>query len=212
MKRVLLIVPAFALLLTGRSVLAEDDAPANPIQAILKQLKDADKNGDGKLSKEEAPGPLKEHFDKVDANKDGFADAGELRKAIQVVMRQAILKNLGEQLKKADKNGDGKLSLDEVPEQFRPAFDRIDTNSDGFVDKKEVGQALAKIGEAVLTTVQKFKEADKNGDGKLSKQEAPEPLKANFDKVDANQDGFVDGQEVMRALGEVIKRALKSEG
>ena len=97
---------------------------------------------------------MKEHFDKVDANQDGFADAGELQKAIQMFWQQAILKNVGEQLKKADKNGDRKLS----------------------------------------------------------KEEAPEPLKANVEKVDENQDGFVDGQEVMKALNEVINRALNSEG
>lgn len=33
----------------------------------------------------------------------------------------------------------------------------------------------------------------------------------NFDRVDANQNDFADGQEVMRAIGEVIKRDLTTE-
>lgn len=45
--------------------------------AILKRL---DKDADGKVSREEAPERLQENFDKLDGNKDGFLDAGELGK------------------------------------------------------------------------------------------------------------------------------------
>ena len=38
--------------------------------AIRQRLKDADANGDGKLSKDEAPEPLKAHFGQIDANGD----------------------------------------------------------------------------------------------------------------------------------------------
>jgi HlyD family secretion protein len=43
-------------------------------------LKRIDKNSDGKVSKDEAPERLQERFDTLDANKDGFLDAGELSK------------------------------------------------------------------------------------------------------------------------------------
>lgn len=43
-------------------------------------LKRIDKNSDGKVSKEEAPERMQEQFDALDANKDGFLDAGELGK------------------------------------------------------------------------------------------------------------------------------------
>ncbi len=36
-----------------------------------------------------------------------------------------------------DKDKDGKVSLEEFPEQMRPFFDRMDTNQDGFMDKEE---------------------------------------------------------------------------
>lgn len=39
-----------------------------------------DKDSDGKVSKEEAPDRLKERFDSLDTNKDGFLDAGEISK------------------------------------------------------------------------------------------------------------------------------------
>lgn len=44
-------------------------------------LKDLDSNGDGKLSKKEIKGPLKDNFDKIDTNKDGFLTEDELKKA-----------------------------------------------------------------------------------------------------------------------------------
>src|SRR6185369_10290507 len=48
----------------------------NP-EEFRQRLKEADKNGDGKISKEEAPEPLKERFDRADVNSDGFIDETE---------------------------------------------------------------------------------------------------------------------------------------
>ena len=48
------------------------------VKEILSRL---DKNGDGKISKEEAPGPMKENFDRLDANKDGNIDAEEFARS-----------------------------------------------------------------------------------------------------------------------------------
>ncbi|WP_052172578.1 hypothetical protein [Psychroserpens jangbogonensis] len=44
-------------------------------------LKDMDANEDGKLSKEEVKGPLKEVFAKVDTDEDGFITEKEFEKA-----------------------------------------------------------------------------------------------------------------------------------
>lgn len=44
-------------------------------------LEDMDANEDGKLSKKEIKGPLKDHFAKVDANEDGFINEEEFKKA-----------------------------------------------------------------------------------------------------------------------------------
>lgn len=48
------------------------------VAEIFKQM---DKNEDGKLSKEEIKGPLKNDFAKIDSNEDGFLSKEELEKA-----------------------------------------------------------------------------------------------------------------------------------
>ena len=45
-----------------------------------KLLKEMDKNEDGKLSKSELKGPLKNNFSKVDTDKDGFISEAEFKK------------------------------------------------------------------------------------------------------------------------------------
>ena len=44
-------------------------------------LKEMDSNKDGKLSKEEVKGPLKDDFVKIDTDKDGLITEAELEKA-----------------------------------------------------------------------------------------------------------------------------------
>jgi len=45
-----------------------------------------------------------------------------------------------------DKNGDGKLSVEEMPEARRKGFGRIDRNGDGFVDVAELKAARGNMG------------------------------------------------------------------
>jgi Ca2+-binding EF-hand superfamily protein len=48
-------------------------------------------------------------------------------------------------LKQLDKNGDGKLQRDEVPEALQRAFDRMDTNRDGVVTMEELIAGLSRF-------------------------------------------------------------------
>tara|TARA_R100000935_G_scaffold2714_6_gene7494 strand:- start:7451 stop:7738 length:288 start_codon:yes stop_codon:yes gene_type:complete len=58
----------------------ENRQPKTPPTAkeLIKQM---DKNEDGKLSKAEVKGPLKDDFKKIDTNEDGFLTIEELEKA-----------------------------------------------------------------------------------------------------------------------------------
>ena len=44
-----------------------------------------------------------------------------------------------------DKNGDKKISADELPEQMRGMFERLDTNKDGFIDQSEIDAMRARF-------------------------------------------------------------------
>jgi Ca2+-binding EF-hand superfamily protein len=67
-------------MLTSNAQSKEHEHPKTPPTAkeILKQM---DTNEDGKLSKEEVKGPLKDDFSKIDTDEDGFISKKELEKA-----------------------------------------------------------------------------------------------------------------------------------
>jgi Ca2+-binding EF-hand superfamily protein len=45
-----------------------------------------------------------------------------------------------------DKDGDGKLAKEELPEQAQALFDMMDTNADGFVDAQELAAVRRRMG------------------------------------------------------------------
>jgi hypothetical protein len=97
-----------------------------------------DKDGDGKVSKEEASGLPEALFTNNDTNNDGFLDKAEMD-----AMRARFKSGGGQgggmrNLMSNDKNKDGKVSRDEAPEGMQNFFDRMDANGDGFIDQAEL--------------------------------------------------------------------------
>ena len=88
-----------------------------------------DKNGDGKISRDEFTG-REAVFNWLDADKDGFITREETR--VLGAGGGGGQGFMAPQLRAMDKDGDGKISREEFkgPE---PMFDRIDTNKDGFI-------------------------------------------------------------------------------
>lgn len=127
------------------------DAPpatGNGGEMFLRFAMQADKNSDGKISKEEAPERMKANFERVDGNGDGFLDETELKAIARRLMDasnrpdgpQAGAAGMIRALLQADKNGDGKLSKDEAPERLQAAFEKLDANGDGQLDEKELAE------------------------------------------------------------------------
>lgn len=71
---------ALLLGLTSLSYSQENRKEQKP-PTIAELFSQMDANKDGKLSKKEVKGPLKDDFAKIDTNKDGFLTKEELEKA-----------------------------------------------------------------------------------------------------------------------------------
>ncbi|MEE2739017.1 MAG: hypothetical protein VX435_12385 [Planctomycetota bacterium] len=136
-------------------------------------LMDYDSDGDGKVSKSEAPERLQAFFDRMDPNGDGFIDAEEM-----AAMRERFGgggrrgggqgggqgrrqgggdgKGKGDSdgqgggrrldLMQYDADGDGKIDVKEMPKRLLPFFDRMDPNGDGFIDAEEIAAARQRRG------------------------------------------------------------------
>jgi collagen type III alpha len=109
---------------------------------IFKRL---DKNGDGKIAKDEAPERIAANFDKLDTNKDGFITPDELKARPPGAGGPGgpggARPNPEDIFKRLDKNGDGKIAKDEAPERIAANFEKLDANKDGFITPEELKAA-----------------------------------------------------------------------
>jgi Ca2+-binding EF-hand superfamily protein len=125
-------------------------------------------------------------FKRFDEDQDGqvaLADLPELKR---------------EWLSKADANGDGSLTPDEMQahhEQRRAQFMKdIDTNGDGEISDAEQIAFRTKMQE------KRFAESDENGDGLLTENEVHEFRWSHLIQADANEDGKLTLDEIKTAV------------
>lgn len=173
-----------------------------------------DRNGDGKLQKDELPSQFAERLQRADLNKDGVIEKTEFERARKFAMSngnansgvgmRAVGMAGNTIVRTLDTDGDGELSATEIA-AASGSLKRLDRNSDGSISRAEMyGQQtrpeVRPTGPAMI--LDQLKRADRNGDGKLSREEAPPRLAEAFQRVDRNGDGFVDQTE----LEAVIRR------
>jgi Ca2+-binding EF-hand superfamily protein len=104
-----------------------------------------DKNGDGKISRDEWKGST-EVFNRLDANHDGFITPDERPKIERPAAGQTTgTRGQAPASQTKDTNKDGKIEKDEW--KGRPAvFNRLDANHDGAIEKGEPRAAAASRG------------------------------------------------------------------
>ena len=118
----------------------ERRGPKGGMMKFMPILAALDGNSDGVISAEEinnTPMSLK----KLDKNNDGQLTADEIRPMGGRGGRGGFGGSPEEMVKRMmefDKNGDGKLSKDELPERMQEMMERIDTNHDGFLTPDEI--------------------------------------------------------------------------
>jgi len=144
----------------GKITQAEATAgPGGDPAAMIEGMMQNDKNGDGKLSKNELPRHMAQMLDGADANRDGAIDRAELTTAMQNARNQSgggarsgfgggpggfgganggDPRPGGPNMMQYDRNGDGQLSADEVPTQLRGMLRGTDQNGNGTLDAQEL--------------------------------------------------------------------------
>lgn len=212
---------AVALTLTGRFVAAEDTPGGKSPETLFAEL---DKNKDGELTKEEVPDDKRRFFEHLvrtgDKDKNGSLTSAEFAAGFKAdeVRPAANPGGAGagggggqfseEMFNRLDSNGDGKLTLSEMPpmarERLEPLFKRLGKDSLTRDELKAAQQMRPGAGGGKgpdggdFNPEQIFARIDANGDGKISKSEVPEgarermgPVFKKAGKEELTKDEFV---------------------
>ena len=109
----------------------------------------ADANGDGKVTKEEAEALKAARIAGLDADGDGFVTAEEMAAQMMARMQDQMTKMARHRIVDLDTDGDGKVSMAEFAVEDRMAriFDRLDGDGDGAVSREELQAMRDKRGD-----------------------------------------------------------------
>ena len=122
----------------------------------------------------------------VDVNQDGALSAPEIA-------------NAPAQLRKLDKNGDGKLTQDEAGIQMMGrGGGRGRGEGEGRGGGEGVGDEPPAEAPSAADLTSMLMAFDANHDGKLEKSEVPERMQGIFERGDANHDGVLTKDEITK--------------
>jgi hypothetical protein len=99
-----------------------------------------------------------------------------------------------EVISRADANGDGAVSRDELRTERDSAFGRLDRNGDGFLSGDDAPRRRQAAGGERLDRARAAFDTD--GDGQISEAEFVNGPMVGFDRADANKDSVVDAGEL----------------
>lgn len=196
---------------------------------LFKQL---DTNSDGKLVADEIPEEQSRFFERLvrigDTDNNGELTQSEFSKATSDTIGPAPAGNLPgrrpensrfdgvEFFKRLDRNGDGKLTRSELPDQVAerlgPVFAKSGKEALTLEDFQQLRQNMERAGRGQAAggatqfgnPAEIFKRLDQNGDGKLTAEEAPEQgrrmVAAILERSNKGQDGSLTLQEFEAAI------------
>lgn len=186
MKKLLIGSAAIALAVPALAQVAP--APAPQIQHAAKIQ-----------TRTEVQAKVAEHFNRADANRDGFITKAEADTAAQAFRgkRAEHRAERGEQaFERIDSNRDGSITRaewDSAQAQRKQRVAARDGDRDGRPDRARFARhGMGGFGGHM------FEMADANRDGRVTLQEAQTAALQHFDKVDTNRDGRITPEERMQ--------------
>lgn len=117
----------------------------------------------------------------------------------------------GQILERADRNGDGTITSEEIREMRAESFERLDRNDDGTISSEDSPRAFGqrRFEQAVDRLRSTF---DNDNNGAISRSEfvdGPIPI---MERADTNGDGVLDESELAAArenLGEALEQRTR---
>jgi len=208
--------------LSAASLQAEDSKAGQA--DVFKRL---DANGDGKLRAEEVPADKRAFFDRAlrsgDVDGDGALNAAEFAKAFSAGKDSGRERDSRRRpgsssasrstpyaanfIRRLDKDGDGKVSSEELPETYRARlgvkFEKFDKDKDGALNRQEVAAMLTASDSSRRPSEAPSRDSDR---ARPSSRDAAQPSQdALFAILDRDRDGKLSRRE-LEAAGSILAR------
>ena len=199
---------AAAALLAGTAALAQV-APVAPAAPIARPM------ADKVMTRAEVVAMVRDHFGRIDANKDGSISTTE------------IAESRGKWVEKRKDRGE-RHAARMAQRDPNAAFDRLDADKNGSISREEFAKGREERIERRVEIREKRKEAGKDGelrkhrmggmgarmivmadtdkDGRITLAEAETMALQHFDQMDSNRDGQVTPEERRAGRPMMIKR------
>ncbi len=115
-------------------------------QQLIERLLAGDTDGDDRLTREELPERMRQRFERMDENGDGYVEPSEIEAMMQRGFRRGGPRGGPGAWMRRDADGDGRLSQEELPPRLRQRFEELDTDGDGFLDQQELAAMRPRMG------------------------------------------------------------------
>lgn len=103
----------------------------------------------------------------------------------------------GDHFSRFDKDGDGKVPVEELDARHRDFIGQADKDGDGYITKDE----MKAFHEARMAEHKARRFPDANNDGKVTRREFEDAARDRFNELDANGDGLLTGEEMDQHQG-----------
>jgi Ca2+-binding EF-hand superfamily protein len=183
-----------------------------------------DLDGDGKVMLKDLPGPAGERMKEADKDGDGVLTRQEIdahfgegavpvfgtpgKEGANPKKPGGEGRDFGKMFEKFDANADGKLEGEEIPAKMRDRMDRFDKNKNGVIEKDELlgrmgkrpggGPEGGRPGPAAM--MEQLQMLDVDGDGKVPLADLPEMAQRFAGRLDKDQDGSISMEEIKSGL------------